>query len=86
MTVIFWILFGLIIGWIASIVDEPAAEDSPAKNMAIGVMGSIVGGVASRAFEEGNSYAFGNTSMMLAIMGSLLAILAVKGLKKRTTD
>lgn len=76
----------MIIGWIASIVDDPRAEDSPAKNMSIGVVGSIIGGVAGRALEQGNSYASGNTSMLLSIIGGALAVMAVKGLKKRRTD
>lgn len=83
--IIFWILFGLIIGWIANIVDDPD-NDSLGTNLSLGVMGSIVGGVAGRALEEGNSYAIGNISMLLAIIGGMLTILVVKGGKKRRTD
>lgn len=80
----FWILFGLIIGWVASIIDDPSSDNSLVKNMALGVTGSIIGGVAGRALEEGNSYVFGNTSMLLAIIGGALTIMAVKGWKRRT--
>lgn len=87
MIVIFWILFGLIIGWVATIVDDLHAEDSPVKNMSVGVIGSIIGGVAGRAIEEGSSYVSGNTSMLLSIIGGTLAVMLVKGFNnKRTTD
>jgi uncharacterized membrane protein YeaQ/YmgE (transglycosylase-associated protein family) len=82
---LFWILFGITIGWIAAIVESGSAERTLLKNMALGVVGSIIGGVAGRALEE-NSYTLGNSSMLLAIMGGVLAIFVANSVKKRTTD
>lgn len=76
----------MIIGWIATIVDDDTSEAVLPKNICLGVVGSIVGGVAGRALEESSSYMFGNISMLLAIIGGMLAIMITKGLKKRTTD
>lgn len=84
--VVFWILFGMLIGWIASIIDESGPRQHiVTTNMALGVSGSIIGGLTGRALEE-STYMFGNIGMLLAIIGGTATILAARTLHKGRTD
>ena len=45
MGVILWIIFGALVGWIASIIMGTNNEQGGLANIAIGIIGAIIGGI-----------------------------------------
>ena len=44
MGVILWIIFGALVGWVASLIMKTDAEQGAVLNIVIGVVGAVIGG------------------------------------------
>lgn len=85
MSLITWIVFGALVGWLASIVTGKNHTMGLLANVAVGIIGAIVGGaIAGMIGLEGVS-GFNFSSFAIAMAGSILLI-AVINLFERGTD
>lgn len=74
MNIIVWILFGALAGWIASLIMSTNEEQGMLKNIIIGIGGALVGGFLAQIFGIGSVDGFDGTSLLIAIMGSIIII------------
>ena len=44
MSIIMWIIFGALAGWIASIIMKTNAEQGAIGNIIVGILGALIGG------------------------------------------
>lgn len=82
MNIILWIIFGAIVGWIASLVMKTDAQQGAFLNIVVGIVGAVVGGWLMDFFGQGGITGFNIYSFIVAILGSIVLIGIVKGLQK----
>ena len=80
-----WILFGLIAGVIANIIDPRPTQGGLLGAIVLGIVGVLVGGfLANLIFGVGVS-GFDFTSMLIIVAGSLLVLMVGRMLSRSTS-
>jgi uncharacterized membrane protein YeaQ/YmgE (transglycosylase-associated protein family) len=81
MGLILWIIFGALVGWIASLIMKTDSEQGAILNIVIGVVGAIIGGWLMTFFGQGGISGFNLYSFMVALVGAIVLISIVKLLR-----
>lgn len=76
-----WILFGALVGWIASIIMKTNAEQGAILNIVVGIIGAVLGGWLFSIFGESGVSGFNLYSFVVAIIGAVVLIAIVKALR-----
>ncbi|HJY98409.1 MAG TPA: GlsB/YeaQ/YmgE family stress response membrane protein [Patescibacteria group bacterium] len=74
MTILYWIIFGLIVGVIANFI-TPTSQGGIVGSIVLGIIGAIVGGFLGQRFFGVGVTGFNVMSFVVAVAGSLLVIL-----------
>lgn len=76
--ILVWIVFGALVGWIASILVGTNKEQGAVVNIIVGIVGSIFGGMLAHliGIDIGSFFSF--IGFVIAIMGSVALIGVVK--------
>lgn len=72
--VFFWILFGVLAGWIASIITNTQDQRRVLGNMTLGVLGAVVGGTLMRVYDERGIAGLSIPSLLTAVCGAVILI------------
>ena len=76
-----WIIFGAIVGWIASIIMGTNEQQGAVGNIVVGIIGAFLGGFIMRMFgNEVTGFNFG--SLIVAILGAMILIFLMKTLSR----
>jgi len=78
MGVILWIVFGALVGWIASLVMKTDAEQGTILNIVVGVVGAVLGGWLMSIVGETGITGFNLYSFAVALIGAMVLIGAFK--------
>lgn len=73
MSIIYWILFGLIAGSIANFL-APSSQGGIVGSIILGIIGAVVGGYLGERFFGVGVTGFNVMSFVVAVVGSLLVI------------
>jgi len=84
MSVLGWIFFGALTGWLASLIVNKRGEGC-VLNIALGLVGSVVGGLIFRALSDFDVFKFNLTSMVVAILGAVIALFLWNAITGRRT-
>jgi len=82
MGIILWIIFGALVGWIASIIMKTDPEQGTLLNIVVGVVGAVVGGWLMSAFGGSGISGFNLYSFVVALLGAIVFIAGVKALRR----
>jgi uncharacterized membrane protein YeaQ/YmgE (transglycosylase-associated protein family) len=84
MEILGWIVFGAVAGWIASAIMGRQGSGCFV-NIALGLVGALVGGVLFRLLSGGFSYEEHNSlvSMLVAVIGAVIVLAAWNALPGR---
>lgn len=74
MGLILWVLFGALIGWLASLLMRTDASQGPVLNIVVGVLGAIIGGLVMSQFGYGGVSGFNLYSILVALLGAVVLI------------
>ena len=74
MSILGWVFFGLITGFIASYVVNRRGEGCMI-NIVLGLVGSLVGGFVFRQLAGFDAFHFNLASMFVAIVGAIIVLL-----------
>lgn len=74
MGIILWIVFGALVGWIASVIMKTDSEQGPFLNIVVGVVGAVVGGWIMSAVGEAGVSGFNLYSFLVALLGAIVLI------------
>lgn len=74
MEILFWIILGLVAGWIASIIMKTNSTQGPLMDIVLGVLGALVGGFIMNAFGADGVTGFNIWSLFVAVVGASLLI------------
>lgn len=83
---ILWLLFGALVGWLASLVMRTDARQGPLLNIVIGIVGAFIGGLVFNLMGIGgsniNNSDFSLGALLVSFVGAVL-LLAVANLVRR---
>lgn len=74
MGLILWIVFGALIGWVASMIMGTEAQQGALGNIILGVVGALVGGFVSTMFGYPGVTGFNLYSTVIALIGALIVV------------
>jgi uncharacterized membrane protein YeaQ/YmgE (transglycosylase-associated protein family) len=82
MNIILWIVFGALVGWIASIIMRTDAEQGALLNIVVGVVGAVLGGWLMSLFGAQGVTGFNLYSFVVALVGAVVLIGLVKMVRR----
>lgn len=78
MGIILWIVFGGLIGWVASLIMKTDAQQGLVINVVVGVVGAVVGGWLMSFIGESGINGFNLYSFVVALIGAVVLIAIAK--------
>jgi uncharacterized membrane protein YeaQ/YmgE (transglycosylase-associated protein family) len=85
MEILLWIVFGALVGWIASIIMRTNAEQGAILNIVVGVVGAVLGGWIMNALGYTGVNGFNLYSFVVALLGAIVLIGIVRAIRGATT-
>ena len=82
MDIILWIIFGALVGWIASIIMKTDPEQGAMLNIIVGIVGAVIGGWLMNAFGQTGVTGFNIYSFIVSLIGAVVLIAIVKALRR----
>jgi uncharacterized membrane protein YeaQ/YmgE (transglycosylase-associated protein family) len=82
MGVLLWIIFGALVGWIASIIMKTDAEQGALLNIVVGIIGAVLGGWIMNFFGQSGTTGFNLYSFIVALLGAIVLIAIVKAVRR----
>lgn len=82
MGILLWIIFGALVGWIASIIMKTDAEQGAMLNIIVGIIGAVLGGWIMSFFGQSGVTGFNLYSFIVAIVGAIVLIAIVKAIRR----
>lgn len=74
MDILLWIVFGAIVGWIASMIVGTDAQQGTLGNIVVGIVGAVLGGFIMNAFGQSGVTGFNFYSFFVSILGSIVLL------------
>ena len=81
MGIIIWIIFGGLVGWIASFIVGNERDQGVIFDIVVGIIGSIVGGFVMTFFGENGVTGFNLYSFIISILGAITLIIVIRSLR-----
>jgi uncharacterized membrane protein YeaQ/YmgE (transglycosylase-associated protein family) len=85
MGIILWIIFGALVGWVASMIAGTNREQGAIGNIIVGILGAFLGGLAARAMGIGDITGFNIGSFLIALVGAVVLLFIYKAVRGRGT-
>ena len=77
LTVIAWVLFGALAGWIASMIMKRNAQMGMVANIVVGIVGAFIGGFLLNLSGVAGMTGFNLYSLLVAIFGAVVLLFLV---------
>lgn len=84
MGIILWIVFGALVGWVASLIMKTDAEQGALLNIVVGIIGAVLGGYIMNFFGQSGTSGFNIYSFIVALIGAVVLIAIVKAIRRTT--
>lgn len=82
MSLIVYIIFGGIVGWVASLLMNTDAQQGIILNIIVGIVGSVLGSWIAGQFGFGGVSGFNLSSFVVALIGAVVLIAILKALRR----
>lgn len=82
MGIILWIIFGALVGWIASMIMKTDAQQGAVLNIVVGIVGAVIGGWLMSVFGESGVSGFNVYSFLVALLGACVLIAIVRAVRR----
>lgn len=82
MWILLWILFGALIGWLASIITKNNSRMGAGWNIVVGLVGSVLGGFIAQFIGLGSYSQFSLGGILIALGGAVVLLLIVNLFKR----
>lgn len=82
MGILLWIVFGALVGWVASLIMKTDEEQGALLNIIVGVVGAFLGGLLARLLGADGITGFNLWSLLVAVGGACLLLWIVRVLSK----
>lgn len=81
MGILIWIIFGGLVGWVASLLMHTDSQQGILLNVIVGIVGAVVGGWIMGFFGQSGVSGFNLYSFVVALIGAVVLIYIVKVLR-----
>lgn len=81
MGIIVFIIFGAIVGWIASMIAGTNQEQGALGNIIVGILGAFLGGIIMNAFGKNGVTGFNISSFIVALVGAVILLMIYKAIR-----
>ncbi len=81
MGILLWIVFGGIVGWVASLIMKTDGQQGIILNVIVGVVGAALGGWLMNYMGESAVTGFNLYSFLVALLGAVILITLVNALR-----
>ncbi len=81
MGIILWIIFGGLVGWIASMVMKTDAQQGAMLNIIVGIIGALIGGWVMSIIGQTGVTGFNLYSFLVALLGAVILIGIVRAVR-----
>jgi len=81
MGIFIWIIFGGLVGWVASLLMHTDGQQGILLNVIVGVVGAVIGGWIMTFFGQSGVSGFNLYSFVVALIGAVVLIYVVKALR-----
>jgi len=78
MSIIVWIVFGALAGWIASMISGTDESQGALANIFVGILGSVIGGFLMSLIGKSGVNGFNLYSAFVAVIGSVILLTLYK--------
>lgn len=82
MGILLWIIFGALVGWIASLIMKTDAQQGALLNIVVGIIGAVLGGWIMNFFGQSGTTGFNIYSFIVALLGAIVLIAIVKAIRR----
>ncbi len=82
MSILSWIVIGGLAGWIASMLAKTNESMGIFANIAVGIVGALIGGFVFGLFNSDGVNGFNLYSLVVAIVGAFILLTILKSLRK----
>ena len=83
MGIILYIIFGALVGWVASMVMGRNGQPGAIGNIIVGVLGAFLGGFIMSALGSNGITGFNLSSFLVALMGALVLLVVYNAFRSR---
>ncbi len=80
MSILIFLIFGVVVGWLASVLLKTEGKQGLVGDLILGVIGSFLGGLLMNVLGEPGVTGFNLYSFMVAIIGSIVFVLGGRAL------
>lgn len=80
MGIIIWIVFGALVGWVASLIMK--SEGSLVWDIVVGIVGAVIGGFIMSVLGQSGIEGFDLYSFLVALLGACVLIAIVRAVRK----
>lgn len=78
MSILIWIIFGALVGWIASLIMRTNEEQGAVANIIVGIIGAFIGGGLSSMLGGPAVTGLNLSSIIVATLGAVVLILLMQ--------
>lgn len=82
MNILFWIIFGLIVGVVANIIDPHPARGGLLGSIILGILGAVLGGILGNIIFGIGITGFNFPSIAVAVLGALLLLFIERAFRR----
>ena len=82
MGIIMYIIFGALVGWIASIIMRRNSEQGAIGNIVVGILGAFLGGFIMSALGSTGVNGFNLRSFLVALMGAVILLFLYNAVRR----
>jgi len=80
MGILLWIVFGALVGWVASIIMK--SDEGIVVDVIVGIVGAVIGGWLMSAIGESGVEGFNLYSFLVALLGACVLIAGLKVVRR----
>jgi len=80
MGIIIWIIFGALVGWVASMVMK--SSGGLVWDIVVGIVGAVIGGFVMSLFGMGGVGAFNVYGFLVALLGACILIAIMRAVRR----
>lgn len=81
MGIILWIIFGGLVGWVASLIMKTDASQGTLMNIIIGIVGGLIGGAIMSFLGEYPVTGFNLYSFLVSLLGAVVLIGIIRAVR-----
>lgn len=82
MGILLWLVFGALVGWVASMIMNTDAQQGTLLNIVVGIIGAGLGGWIMGFLGYGGTSGFNLYSFLVALLGACALIAIVKMVRR----